>query len=369
MTTENICASNVDDCSVRDIARQHISIAHNDIVRHRAMFVRRLCAILIVALTLGLAGTGNTANYPLVWQPLGVGCARAISVGPNGVPWILGCSNGDPNGVGPAWVYYLNTSLPPGSLLPHYQWIYDNFSALTLYVNVNGVPYATDTNGNVYSEYYNNADQNPTYLMLPSGVWVPIAAGNPVSSIAASTSVTLIPGWRTGEMFYPAQPYYPRPIPPGSDGTTNLWGISCYINCYNGIWKDDTGIWYMQYIPYPESEPIMTPWAEAGGSASATTMFTVPSGTSPYGTDIVQIPWVLNSGGNLYRWSADDNFGEQGSWIEYRRPRQLGRSPTARYWVDPVSFTSARQATSSMRFVRPVRRVRRSNGRLWRRHT
>jgi hypothetical protein len=73
------------------------------------------------------------------WVPLEIGCARSIAVGPNGVPWVLGCEDG-PNGTGPARVYYLSYS-NQDSLIP-YQWDYDNFSAMTLSVNLQGVPNA-----------------------------------------------------------------------------------------------------------------------------------------------------------------------------------------------------------------------------------
>jgi hypothetical protein len=120
------------------------------------------------------------------WVPLEIGCARSIAVGPNGVPWVLGCEDG-PNGTGPARVYYLSYS-NQDSLIP-YQWDYDNFSAMTLSVNLQGVPNATDVNGVVWAETANNGDFNGGYYMEPSGVWVPISnagAGAIASQVGAA---------------------------------------------------------------------------------------------------------------------------------------------------------------------------------------
>ena len=107
---------------------------------HSTTAWRALClALLGLAGMFGQPGSASAQGY-WAWAPLGVGCARAISVGPNGVPWILGCTGGNPNGTGPAWVYYLTWSNAPELFFTTYKWQYDNISAVTLYVNLNGVP-------------------------------------------------------------------------------------------------------------------------------------------------------------------------------------------------------------------------------------
>ena len=126
--------------------------------RHATVCRWRIFALAVVTLVGVLGQTSNvSAYYAWMWTSLGVGCARSIAVGPNGVPWILGCPGGNAEGTGPAWVYYLSSSRPPGSLFPVYQWNYDNFSALTLSINLSGNAFATDANGEVYADASNNA--------------------------------------------------------------------------------------------------------------------------------------------------------------------------------------------------------------------
>ena len=307
-----------------NLASWSSSLATNEAASLRTAGSRRLLGAAVFALIMGLAGRTNATQYPWVWQRLGVGCARAISVGPNGVPWILGCSQGQPNGVGPAWVYYLNTSSPPGSLLPHYQWVYDNFSALTLYVNLNGIPFATDTNGIVYSEAQINGDGDANYLLLPSGTWNRDSTGA-MSAIAASASPLTLSYYKDGELFYPAE-YFDTSI--GQEvASTNIWGIGCVNGCYNGTPINDSGIWDtdMFYL-FDEPNEALT-WLELPGSATTVTMFTLPEGTAINGSDIEQVPWVLNTEGNVYWWSATDNddtqYGEQGSWKRVATPESI----------------------------------------------
>ena len=142
---------------------------------------------------------GRGIGYASEWV------ARSISVGPNGVPWILGCTGGDPNGTGPAWVYYLTWSNPPGSLSPVYQWNYDYFSAMTLSVNLQGTPNVTDVNGVVWAETANNGSYDTGYLTEPSGVWVAISNGG-AGAITAGVPRS-VPGTKIGEMFYPSRLY------------------------------------------------------------------------------------------------------------------------------------------------------------------
>ena len=292
------------------------------LVPSRANRSIQLFAMAICTFIIGLTGSGNATQYPWAWQPLGVGCARAISVGPNGAPWILGCSQGQPNGVGPAWVYYLNTSYPAGSLLPHYQWVYDNFSALTIYVNLNGEPFVTGTDQNVYMEHSVDT-QGAGGLILPTGNWWKVAEG-PVSSIAITAS-DLFYNVEAGEVFYPWIPYALFVGTP--DASVSIWGINCVDNCYNGMNKPDSSIWdtVSTYVDGEPNEALT--WLELPGSATTVTMFTLPEGTAINGSDVEQVPWVLNAEGNVYWWSATDNddtqYGEQGSWKRVATPESI----------------------------------------------
>src|SRR5580700_3538128 len=81
-----------------------------------------------------------------IWEPLGTGCAREISVGPNNVPWILGCPDGNSRASGPAWLYYLTYT--GSGLVRAPQWVYDNFGdAIDVFVNMNGAPWVSGADG------------------------------------------------------------------------------------------------------------------------------------------------------------------------------------------------------------------------------
>jgi hypothetical protein len=234
------------------------------------------------------------------WVPLEIGCARSIAVGANGVPWVLGCEDG-PNGTGPARVYYLSWS--NGSLVP-YQWNWDYASVMTLSVNIEGLPFVTDGNGDVWAETANNGAGDTGYLMEPSGVWGQNSNAG-FGAIAAGVTIALFPS-NTGEMFYPAQYEDPNLFQPGdlvAGGT--VWGIYCAMPCENGpITGVDSSIWYTQYQNYADAPTqIGTPWTQAPGvSAVAITMFTTPGGVWPNASDVFQTPWVLTTSGDLYAW-------------------------------------------------------------------
>lgn len=282
-----------------------------------------LLSALTVACVLGLSSSASAGYYSWVWTPIGVGCARSISVGPNGHPWILGCPNGNPEGKGPAWVYYLTWSRPAGSLFDIYQWNYDNFSAMTLYVNVNGWPFATDETEAVYTDTGNNGSGNTGYWELPSGVWARVA--NPAAgAIAASVETSVL--MPAGEMFYAAQYFDYWGNPQGvSDGNVNLWTIGCGSNCKNGpLTGVDSSIWVMQSTNVIEEPAGMTAWARLPGGAVTITMITKPGGISPYGVDTRQTPWVLNASGEVYRWSANSGnnaeYPPEGQWVKVLTP-------------------------------------------------
>ena len=279
----------------------------------------RTFVLAVVALAGVLARPDNvSAQGYWAWAPLGVGCARSISVGPNGVPWILGCTGGDPNGTGLAWVYFLTWSSPPGSLFPVYQWNYDNISALTLYVNLNGLPYVTDIVGDVWYETGNYTGSLPS-TEEPTGIWS-LARPCCVGAIAVGVSRT-VPSIAAGEMFYPPQNTH------FSDGQllaqTTMWGFGCrMIICFGGGPFNGSSFWEADF-PYVQHEPWapgQTPWSQLpglpGGATPVTiTMFTDPdNSSSPQALDVQQIPWALTTSGDIYAWQI------QYGWVQVALP-------------------------------------------------
>ena len=96
----------------------------------------RLRTILpLLTLTVAAATATRPAQARWAWSALGTGCARDIAVGPNNVPWIIGCDNGV-NAAGAGGVYYLkwggSNFLSGPTLLP--SWEYDNFEGINIAV-------------------------------------------------------------------------------------------------------------------------------------------------------------------------------------------------------------------------------------------
>ena len=278
---------------------------------HSTTAWRALClALLGLAGMFGQPGSASAQGY-WAWAPLGVGCARAISVGPNGVPWILGCTGGNPNGTGPAWVYYLTWSNAPESFFTTYKWQYDNISAVTLYVNLNGVPYVTDLVGNVWYETGNY----PGHLggsETPTGSWS-LARPCCVGAIAVSVSSTNAP-LNSGEMFYPLQndDFWPGQ----ALANTTMWAVGCStIVCggpfVGGIWEAEFP--FVQYEPWA---PGQTPWSQLPNlfGAVTLTMFTNPDNSS-LGTaqDVRQSVWGLDFFGQAFSWQS-------GQWAHVALP-------------------------------------------------
>jgi hypothetical protein len=237
------------------------SLTRNIAARWRMLWF----AITAILGLLALPDTSAAQQGYWAWAPLGVGCARSISVGPNGVPWILGCTGGDPNGTGPAWVYYLSWPTPQGSFVPQYQWNYDNLSAgMYLYVNLNGIPYVSDNVGNVWYEAGMETG-GTAYTPTPIGSWNlggnccvgPIAVG---VSIADDPPVfppnPPQPSQMAGEMFYPftSDRYQPGWLA----RTTDMWALGCppdpkYSTCSGGPYIG--ALWQVQG-KYEQFTPI-----------------------------------------------------------------------------------------------------------------
>ena len=155
----------------------------------------------------------------------------------------------------------------------------------------------------------------------PSGVWVGISnAGAGAIAVGVVRSIS----GNVGEMFYPAQ--YSDPPQPGTVfGRGDIWGIYCAIPCENGpITTPNSSIWNAQFTYIAGNWPGMSPWLQLPGSAVTITMFTTPGGTSPSASDVVQTPWVLNTSGEVYRWSpssgSNAQYGQSGQWRKVQTP-------------------------------------------------
>jgi hypothetical protein len=324
----------------------------HDLTRRAGRRWRSLTGGIVAATFVGVMATANEAHAGWYWVSLGVGCARQIAVGPDDAhPWITGCPNGNAEATGPSHVFYLTTQ-SGGSLIPTYQWNFDNFSALSIYVNLNGWIFATDAEGRVWEDdgTVNGLGYGYGYE-LPGGVWSQVASGA-VGAFAATVSTTPCPQCQSplpaGQLWYPAQ-FETGGINQGDYiGNTNIWGIGCGSNCAAGPFTGSNGSIYSMQSDYVAFSPAtMSGWSRLPGAAMAVTMYAMNGpGVSPQATDCYETPFVLNSEGNIYYWKASsspDNAenGLQGSWVQIPVPEpavsisqdyMLGKSGTVYIW-------------------------------------
>ena len=273
-----------------------------------------------------------TGTFVQEWVPLGAGQARSISVGPNGVPWITGAPGGNSDAAGPAWVYYL-TWEQGSSLIPTPKWVYDNFSAINIYVNLNGMVFASDSTGAIYMDVgilaYPEAIEADE---LPSGNWWKVANADPAR---ANTFAVTVCGnsaiVNAGEMFYPWQYLPTEPnVPDGTiNGEVSIWCTGCDGRDPSTgpftFWTDrDASLWVMQMsriLPSAQTELHITPWAPVAGVAEHISMVTTSGGTTGNASDVQQTPWVVNAEQEVWYYSAvhgnnADYPPTDGNWVK-----------------------------------------------------
>jgi len=254
-----------------------------------------------LSLALVWSGAAHAAGE---WVPLGAGCASAIAVGPNNVPWIIGC---EPNSGayipehqrGPDSVYYLTWT--EGSLIQTPRWVDANFhNAMWLAVNANGIPFVTDTNGTLYStlQTVSNGD------VVPAGTWGEYGPG--VGALAAGLETN--PFGRAGELFYPDQTRV-------SASPNHFWGIGCSGNCGMRHFDDDS-IWTAE-ATITGGGVSMGAWSRMnGGVAQQPAVFT-DLGTAGDGSDTYQNPWILTAEEEVWYWNGN------GTWTNAKPPEPI----------------------------------------------
>ncbi len=305
----------------------------------------RVSLVVAAALAFNLAPARAQAASPqliilppscsYVWAPLGTGCARSISVGPNDVPWILGCPGGNANAKGPDWVYYLSYSNPWGNLISTPTWVYDNFpSAMDVFVNMNSLPIVSGSNGQLYVE--DHPDPPTTNDVVPTGIWSAIQTNvATVGSVVVSVGNTNDPYVFTGELFYP----WPAPTGENPYFTLNVWGIGCGNVCAEGPYLplsgNGNGNIFSTEVEFLQGDTTYNPpWQHLPGAAIAVALFTDPptSATLADGSNLVQNPWVLNEQGQIWIWNAS-----QHDWTQaplFPTGSQVTRSLTDHYAID-----------------------------------
>jgi len=258
-------------------------------------------AVAAVAVLVGVVAEARPANAKPVWMPLGAGCANAIAVGPNNVPWVLGCGSGATDVFyltgGPSPPPYLPT--PPncaaGSLYCPPEWVGAGFSGVTIAVDLNGDPVATNASGEVYQSLIlcEGSSCTPTWYEAATGA---------VSSVVVGAQAG--PDLQNLEGFEPVPPNWSA----GWNGiwVQSLWGVGCGSNCGKPLAVNSslfTGA--TTFFPFIDSPgEIFSGWTNMGygGAGTQLALFTDPSGS--------QNPWVANMEGEVYSWDGEGWYAQ-----------------------------------------------------------
>ncbi len=230
-----------------------------------------------------------------VWHKVSTGCASAIAVGPNNIPWILGC--GDPSK--PREVYYLTYT---GSGLVHTpMWQSAGLSGLTIAVDLNGFPYVTDTNGQLWSI--------TDHSTLPGSFqWLQFTPGCVRSFAISATSTS-----PETELLNPG--LFPIPGQSGHYLQPSVWGIGCNAPLAfppaDGWMYIDKFDWNTNWLNGVPETALPDVWARvgawAGNQASQLAMFTNVYGPGP--EDFTQNPWAIDASGYTYYLNSAYNQG------------------------------------------------------------
>ncbi len=238
-------------------------------------------AFAIAIVGLGATLTPRPANATLQWvKAFAGGCATAIAVAPNNVPWILGCGN-----TADREIFYMGESCNP-ICLP--TWVDDQLSANDITTEYTGEVFATTSGGAVYATGWQG---NPLTPII--GKWGEISPNNvtgffgPVSNPGGCISALAV----TSD-FEKTETFVTGTVPDSDpDQGEYFYGLGCSSNPDNSI-----------YVYGPENG--LMSWQQVdpahGSAAAQLVMFNQSSTTST----LSQSLWVLNSLGSVFRYNG-----------------------------------------------------------------
>jgi hypothetical protein len=239
--------------------------------------------------TCGNGQSNQTFNRPaaLMWDQdstlrgvSGPGCGHEIAVGPNDVPWVVGCS---PTNNADKWIYYLNPgqSCSNGFCLPSYSWTYAGATAVKVSVDLVGDAAIVGSNDHIS---WMNETKNGSGISVPSNSFFDITSSSPNVGGLVTDVVDLWHG-PTTELEFKTAP----------DNVHDSWN---YVDLWangSGSPSSNRGIFRYDFFDGPKVwEPL-----PGGASGAKVAIFMQPSDPGS------QTPWSMTVQGWLWRF----NFG------------------------------------------------------------
>jgi hypothetical protein len=217
----------------------------------------------------------------------GAGCAHEIAVGPNDVPWVIGCSPTS-SSVADKWVYYFSPGTVCGSgiCLPTSTWTYAGASGTRISVDLVGDALLVGSNGHIswVKEGTNGG------VGWPAGGFSDLTSnsGWPDLGGFVTDAVDLWHGPLSEELFRTG------PAPAGDDDFkyADFWanGSGSASTC-NGIYRYDLNSGDKGW-----SSP------QAGSCGVKIALFTEPSNAKMPHNESTQTPWSLSQVHDIFAW-------------------------------------------------------------------
>ena len=218
---------------------------------------------------------------------------------------------------------------------------------MTLYVNLNGVPFATDIFGNVWWEKSNGATGNSTGAEEPTmfgyGCELSIFPGLFETRLCRAIAVGI-----NGRFLNLLARCFPKSVvlllSRRHCANAAIYGVGCPTLCWMGPFAYSVGIRPLTAASGRRTCLHTELWrgiyavVSLPGSATAITMFTTPGGSLPTAVDVRQTPWALTASGDVYSWQL-----AAGQWVQVPFPEPaisisdgavLGQSGTLYLCVD-----------------------------------
>jgi hypothetical protein len=256
--------------------------------------MRKLVIPALLVASVLLARRSNATSATMVWTEVAStveGCATSISVGPNNVPWVIGCGSAADEGI-----FYLDTQ--PGNTFNNYFWHQVTGSAKQVSLNRDGVPFVLDSKGNVYAalthspyNQYSNIFQWKNITSTPQTCISRIAAGEnnsfslvgltPAETGSGDIELLSLTDNFQNEFIYglgctALDQYSDRSI------LSWNWSLTDGPVATNEIWNASPG--WLQI--------------DSGSSAAQIALFNGSGSTNP------QVPWVLTGAGGVFAFDG-----------------------------------------------------------------
>lgn len=282
--------------------------------------MKRKLTLALTVTAFGVVHAGSAdAGITWSWEQdtnltnAGAGCAHEIAVGPNDVPWVVGCS---PTSAADKWIFYLKPTqnCSNGFCFQGHAWTYANTNATEISIDDVGAAFAVPSNGHVMTALF----QNSGGISMPTGSWVDLTTTAYSTAPALGGFVTDVVDRWSGPIS--ALAFETPEATTGFVSYLDLWanGSGSPTTC-RGIYRYDLNMGATQW-----SSP------QAGSCGTKLAIFTENNNPS------TQTPWSLTQVGDLFAYNFSSGAFEwrPGKAIDLTDHYAVGTDNNVYQWND-----------------------------------